>query len=306
MASPSSDPIPFSGSAAHMYADIRASDDSDSDSVSDDSDDSSTFTAGDLDRTRNICRWRSPQFHDRECDRFFDCPSHIVERSLSDAGSVHDHHHSEPDAQVASSRSSSHHQSSSSESGHDVGAHSPRQSPESHDASTSPVSTHSIEQPVPPSNPTPTSDSTDIISALEALGMTPSETQPSTSPYTTARHGYDPPSQQHPPAAAEAVAGEQVLSGLPEPRRERTPVSRERMDAPLPSPRRRQLSESLPPLPQPPRSEAEPAIPAEWSLPRWQSDAEVTYCPICRTQFSFFVRKHHCRYVYLACIGAVF
>lgn len=31
-------------------------------------------------------------------------------------------------------------------------------------------------------------------------------------------------------------------------------------------------------------------------LPRWQSDAEVTYCPICRTQFSFFVRKHHCRY----------
>lgn len=33
------------------------------------------------------------------------------------------------------------------------------------------------------------------------------------------------------------------------------------------------------------------------ALPRWQSDAEVTYCPICKTQFSFFVRKHHCRYV---------
>lgn len=32
-------------------------------------------------------------------------------------------------------------------------------------------------------------------------------------------------------------------------------------------------------------------------LPRWQPDAEVTYCPICSTQFSFFVRKHHCRYV---------
>ncbi|ELR05011.1 hypothetical protein VC83_05101 [Pseudogymnoascus destructans] len=29
--------------------------------------------------------------------------------------------------------------------------------------------------------------------------------------------------------------------------------------------------------------------------PRWQPDAEVTYCPICRTQFSFFIRKHHCR-----------
>ncbi|KAG0650770.1 Zinc finger fyve domain-containing 24 [Hyphodiscus hymeniophilus] len=30
-------------------------------------------------------------------------------------------------------------------------------------------------------------------------------------------------------------------------------------------------------------------------LPRWQPDAEVTFCPICATQFSFFVRKHHCR-----------
>lgn len=35
-------------------------------------------------------------------------------------------------------------------------------------------------------------------------------------------------------------------------------------------------------------------------LPRWQPDAEVTYCPICRSQFSFFIRKHHCRYVNFA------
>lgn len=33
----------------------------------------------------------------------------------------------------------------------------------------------------------------------------------------------------------------------------------------------------------------------EFALPRWQPDGEVTYCPICRTQFSIFVRKHHCR-----------
>lgn len=33
----------------------------------------------------------------------------------------------------------------------------------------------------------------------------------------------------------------------------------------------------------------------DFVLPRWQPDAEVTYCPICKTQFSIFVRKHHCR-----------
>ncbi|KAI1106691.1 FYVE-domain-containing protein [Jackrogersella minutella] len=35
--------------------------------------------------------------------------------------------------------------------------------------------------------------------------------------------------------------------------------------------------------------------PQDLTLPRWQPDSEVTYCPICHTQFSFFVRKHHCR-----------
>ncbi|ROV99926.1 hypothetical protein VMCG_06180 [Cytospora schulzeri] len=35
--------------------------------------------------------------------------------------------------------------------------------------------------------------------------------------------------------------------------------------------------------------------PSDVSLPRWQPDAEVTICPICHTQFSIFVRKHHCR-----------
>ncbi len=33
----------------------------------------------------------------------------------------------------------------------------------------------------------------------------------------------------------------------------------------------------------------------EIELPRWQPDAEMTHCPICSTQFSFFIRKHHCR-----------
>ncbi|KAK4105786.1 FYVE-domain-containing protein [Parathielavia hyrcaniae] len=39
----------------------------------------------------------------------------------------------------------------------------------------------------------------------------------------------------------------------------------------------------------------QPARPSEVLLPRWQPDSEATYCPICGTQFSIFVRKHHCR-----------
>ncbi|EQL30053.1 hypothetical protein BDFG_07395 [Blastomyces dermatitidis ATCC 26199] len=34
---------------------------------------------------------------------------------------------------------------------------------------------------------------------------------------------------------------------------------------------------------------------ANYELPQWQSDSEVSKCPICDTQFSFWYRKHHCR-----------
>ncbi|KAL4783447.1 FYVE zinc finger-domain-containing protein [Aspergillus varians] len=33
----------------------------------------------------------------------------------------------------------------------------------------------------------------------------------------------------------------------------------------------------------------------EYNRPQWQPDAEATQCPICRTPFSFWYRKHHCR-----------
>ncbi|KAI0523778.1 hypothetical protein F5B22DRAFT_591986 [Xylaria bambusicola] len=39
----------------------------------------------------------------------------------------------------------------------------------------------------------------------------------------------------------------------------------------------------------------QPAIPQEFTLPRWQPDSEVNECPICGVQFSMFYRRHHCR-----------
>lgn len=33
----------------------------------------------------------------------------------------------------------------------------------------------------------------------------------------------------------------------------------------------------------------------DFAIPRWQPDSEVTHCPICNIQFSFWYRKHHCR-----------
>lgn len=49
-------------------------------------------------------------------------------------------------------------------------------------------------------------------------------------------------------------------------------------------------------LPQPTQNrENDPFRDDEYVLPRWQPDSEVAECPICRRQFAFWFRKHHCR-----------
>lgn len=34
----------------------------------------------------------------------------------------------------------------------------------------------------------------------------------------------------------------------------------------------------------------------EINLPGWEPDADVSLCPVCLTEFTFWYRKHHCRY----------
>ncbi|KAK6340387.1 hypothetical protein TWF730_002146 [Orbilia blumenaviensis] len=43
------------------------------------------------------------------------------------------------------------------------------------------------------------------------------------------------------------------------------------------------------------RNQRAQQAPLSPEVPPWQPDSEVTSCPICRTGFSFFYRKHHCR-----------
>ncbi|KAK6948284.1 hypothetical protein Daesc_010049 [Daldinia eschscholtzii] len=66
-----------------------------------------------------------------------------------------------------------------------------------------------------------------------------------------------------------------------------SPTARLSGEAQRPSPGLNPIAPEFTPRPERP--------PQEFTLPRWQPDSEVTFCPICRTQFSFFVRKHHCR-----------
>ncbi|KAF2265516.1 FYVE-domain-containing protein [Lojkania enalia] len=59
------------------------------------------------------------------------------------------------------------------------------------------------------------------------------------------------------------------------------------------------IAPNRPPLPSfPSRSSAgsrERRRESDIVLPPWQPDSEVSHCPVCGSQFTFFYRKHHCR-----------
>lgn len=239
---------------------------------------SGSFHVGsDSDSTRptpNACTWRTSRFHDQECSRYFDCPSHVVERSLSDAGSAREGEDAAPVDNMAGARP---------EDGRDD------------DSEDDPSSQRAIRSGSTSSN--------------SESGHTAPIDSASQSPATPGPPSADVPgpsqSRQASSSHLDLPARTSSLPRLPSP----------------PSSTRAELNASLPPTPeaaQSPRSHGPEArhtpgpapsspsshragrVPRDFSdilLPRWQPDSEVTLCPICRTQFSFFVRKHHCRFV---------
>lgn len=226
--------------------------------------------------TPNACTWRTSRFHDQECSRYFDCPSHVVERSLSDTGSASEGDGAAPVDNMAEARPEDRRDddsedgtssqrairsgstSSNSESGHTAPIDSASQSP----ATPGPPN---ADVPGPSQSRQPSSSHLDLPARTSSLPRSPS-----------------PPSS-----------------------------TRAELNAPLPptpeaaqSPRSHgsEAHHTPGPAPSSPSSHRAGRVPRDFSdilLPRWQQDSEVTLCPICRTQFSFFVRKHHCRFVSL-------
>ncbi|KAL7798119.1 FYVE zinc finger domain-containing protein [Trichoderma ceciliae] len=253
------------------------------------------------------CRWRTSEFHDQECYRYFDCPSHHVERRLSVDDTAESNLPRESTVEVAESREDSISPRTSVDeplaSNQDNTNHTNLTTTESHqrddtqvahpsaplsgissglatererdsatrnipvDPAALPIRTSSL--PIRTRIPSRSIDlrpagqsSSDIrgeSSDRASRGFTASASAADLSQNSSSRMSARDQLSAMYAVDADRVAGE---SGL---------------------------HQSL--MRPPERERAELAV----VLPRWQPDAEVTYCPICRTQFSIFVRKHHCR-----------
>lgn len=291
-----------SGASGHLATETARDYDAlvSSDSESSGSGSGSSFDSDNIGSDQSEgCPWRTSRFYDQECSRYFDCPSHTVERSLSDNGSVHQESINDPDdsepLHPADDRDQQNEHASrfsdaelaqigifrgpaqpvpTTEAYADMEATSPERDAGA-SAGGDPDSTTPDDQGAaltttqrPTSVEEPGSSSRDRVPAQPATLVIPQD------------DAEDQPSPTHRPSGSARNS---------EYRRTWAGPSRERMDAPLPSVR--SLEDALPPLPRSSR----PSISSEPPRPRWQPDNEVTYCPICRTQFSFFVRKHHCR-----------
>ena len=273
-----------------------------SDSVSGSSFDSSNESAP----RSAVCRWRTAEYHDQECSRYFDCPSHVVDRRLSDdEGSGRVENRPGQDVSPLSESEDEDMQEPS-----DMEAESPEPSAAG--------SSSSVDAASPASG---------NLTLREALDLRADDTPTAESGATN-----EPPSLQEPRTLPEVI--DLTSSPLDTPSQpipiyrdgtstveldgdngeDRASSSAALTAIPTQEAQSRDSSTSrrpeppLPPIPSERRASAAGTQTSGTSsrragdspdivLPRWQPDAEVTFCPICHTQFSIFVRKHHCRYV---------
>ncbi|KAF3762366.1 FYVE-domain-containing protein [Cryphonectria parasitica EP155] len=289
---------------------------------------------------QRVCPYRTPRFHDHECENYLDCPTHSIARVYhelpsdgdpSPEGFEYEGASREEDAQDDEENIFADLYGNSEEEDMASGGQQ-AQSPEVIDLTSSPPAeqqhssspdvvdltgdSHEEPQGLPPpprprqqqqqqqQQPYPPFSFT--AGAIGPQGrMGPQLSRPFPTPATPGVGGAA--------AAPTAIAGASAPS-LPSLRDGAVSPSAQRRPATPPSPppptRRRTSSNQFGAAPPPSRHLQQqqqqqhllqphrPSVsrrPSDIVLPRWQPDVEVTFCPICRTQFSFLVRKHHCR-----------
>lgn len=226
---------------------------------------------------QDACAWRTPQFHNQECARYFDCPTHMVERRLS-LDESHELPSNEPVRHADHNTNEDELYSSEAE----------------NDVPTDGIRNLTIGSDVAPTvleaGPSPAREAEAGGSrAEERVVHRASSSQGQLTPA---------PLRSEPSLVTFHELGD---SASPSPLVEApaspiSPLSRQagRGTASISTPQDR-LEQAVSPL-SPRRSHhGVPRDSPDFVLPRWQPDAEATYCPICYTQFSIFVRKHHCR-----------
>ncbi|RBR15552.1 uncharacterized protein FIESC28_07317 [Fusarium coffeatum] len=249
-----------------------------------------------------ICQWRTSRFYHQECSRYFDCPSHTIERSLSETGeadqeSIHSSHSPEisrpdNDQGLADEPTSHFTEQELAQVENDI-----------EDPQTTPADDTDDDRDATSATSDPSTNAEDtgtVVAQQPEHGSNAqqnirqnieiNEMESSSQNRRSEQHEIPNPPSEHSEHRHRSSQSTSATNTQTTQRTYATP-SRERMDAPLPS--LRPLEEALPPLPR----SARQSVSSDSQRPRWQPDNEVTYCPICHTQFSFFVRKHHCRII---------
>lgn len=286
------------------------------------SSDSSSGSSSNHSSPARVCPYRNARFHDQECSRYFDCPSHQLERATSEDAALDDQHHEEQQGVDDEEGSYSNGVSPSSDDepgGQEmddapagrVGLEAdPQTDHAGHDVIDLTASSPDNNQPSPgdavlgePQN------SGAGRSGSEPFEQGRSRLEPEVIDLTrdsSEESGQPGPSSSNqnvgralptlPQSASGSSNSSHRSAGPGSPSFQRRPAT---PPSPPPASRRRTSSNAFAatrashPQQRPPESRR----PSDLVLPRWQPDAEVTFCPICHTQFSIFIRKHHCRLV---------
>lgn len=284
------------------------------------SSDSSSGASSDRSSPARVCPHRNARFHDQEYSRYFDCPSHLLERAASDAAASNDQRdREEQDVHDEEERSSNEISRISDDEpgGQDIddapaAAIDLEADPEADNAGQNVIDlTASSPDNNQPSSPQIVLGASQIPAAeggrTEPFGQGRSRLEPEVIDLTgdsseeSAQPGPSNTNQNVeralptlPPSASGSSISSQRSAGAGSPSFQRRPAT---PPSPPPAFRRRTSSNAFAATRATHQQQRLPESrrPSDLVLPRWQPDAEVTLCPICHTQFSIFIRKHHCR-----------